>query len=166
MEINPELEKPKDPKMKIPPLDPEGSAGVAFNQPMVAPKDGTFLSPKLYSNTFGLTSESLIDGTIFDADFSQSKRQRMLAEKPDGEASKLGFTPKVEIHSDVEVKIGLVFDDPSQMSIGGKAAVAIAIKEPSIFKNAKDLKPMSKNSFEGGNPELKGEVPPIINDKE
>ena len=114
MEINPELEKPQDPKMKIPPLDPEGSAGVNFNEKMIAPKEGSFLSPKLYGSTFGLTSESLIDGTVFEADFTQSKNQRMLEQKViDGEASKLGFTPKVEIHSDKEVKIGMVFDDPS-----------------------------------------------------
>ena len=100
--------------MKIPPLDPEGSAGVAFNEKMIAPKEGSFLAPKLYGNTFGLTSESMNDGTVFEADFGKSKRQRMLEKtENDGEASKLGFTPKVEIHSEKEVKIGLVFDDPS-----------------------------------------------------
>ena len=52
------------------------------------------------------------------------------------------------------------------MTVGGAAVLGMEIKEPSIFKNAKDLKSMSKESFEGGKPELKGEVPPIIDDKE
>jgi len=52
------------------------------------------------------------------------------------------------------------------MTVGGAAVLGMAIKEPSIFKNAKNLKAMNKDSFEGGKPELKGEVPPIIDDKE
>ena len=31
LKINKKLKEPKDPKMKIPPLDPEGGAGVGFN---------------------------------------------------------------------------------------------------------------------------------------
>lgn len=40
------------------------------------------------------------------------------------------------------------------------------IKEPTIFKSAKTLQSMTKDSFDGGLPQLKGEVPPIIVDKE
>ena len=52
------------------------------------------------------------------------------------------------------------------MTIGGAANLGMAIKEPSIFKSAKTLKSMSEDSFEGGKPELTGEVPPIIDDTE
>jgi hypothetical protein len=80
---------------------------------MVAPKEETTLPPKIYDNTFGMSSESLVDGTTFEAKFKKSKKQRMLEGKEiEGEASKLGYTPKVDIHSDSEVKIGLTFDDP------------------------------------------------------
>ena len=71
--------------MKIPPLEPEGAAGVGFNQKMVAPKTGTFLSPKLYDNTFGMVSESLVDGSKFKASFAKSKKQRLLEEKSEDE---------------------------------------------------------------------------------
>ena len=74
--------------MKIPPLEPEGTAGVGFNQKMVAPKEGTFLSPKLYDNTFGMTSESLVDGSKFTASFGKSKKQRMLEESEDSDVVK------------------------------------------------------------------------------
>lgn len=40
------------------------------------------------------------------------------------------------------------------------------IKETSIFKSAKDLKSMSKDSFEGGKPELGGGLPPLTTDPE
>ena len=134
---------------------------------MVAPKEGTFLKPKLYSKTFGMKSVSLVDGSEFTADFGKSKDQRRLEETEiEGEASKLGFTPKVEVHSEKEVKIALVFDDPTQMTIGGAANMGMEIKEPSIFKSSKTMKSMSEDSFEGGKPELTGEVPPIIADKE
>ena len=72
----------------------------------------------------------------------------------------------MEVHTEKEVKIALKFDDPSQMTIGGAANLGMAIKEPSIFKSAKTLKSMSEDSFEGGKPELTGEVPPIIDDTE
>ena len=167
LKLNKKLAKPKDPKMKIPPLDPEGAAGVGFNQKMVAPKAGTFLPPKLYDNTFGMSSVSKIDGTTFNADFKKSKKQRMLEGKEtDGEAAKLGYTPKVVIHSATEVKIGLEFDNPQEVSIGGAADLGMEIKEPSIFKSAKTMKSMSEDSFDGGKPKLKGEVPPIVSDKE
>jgi len=52
------------------------------------------------------------------------------------------------------------------MTIGGAANLGMEIKEPSIFKSAKTLKSMSEDSFDGGKPELKGEVPPIIADPE
>ena len=69
MKKNKKLEAPDDPKIKIEPLDPGGSAVVSFNQRMVAPKNGTFLSPNLYESTFGMTSISLNDNTIFTASF-------------------------------------------------------------------------------------------------
>ena len=166
LKVNKKVKTPKDPKMKIPPLDPEGAAGVGFNQMMVAPKKGTFLPPKIYDNTFGMKSESLVDGSEFKAEFSKSKKQRLLEQTDElsGEASKLGYTPKVEVHDDKEVKIGLVFDNPAQMTIGGAANIGMEVKEPSIFKSAKTLKSMSEDSFDGGKPELKGEVPPIVDD--
>ena len=57
--------------MKILPLDPEGSASIKFNENMMAPKYGITLPPKIYDNTFGLKSESLIDGTKFEGQFSK-----------------------------------------------------------------------------------------------
>ena len=86
--------------MKIPPLEPEGGAGVKFNQDMVAPKSGTFLSAKLYDNTFGMKSESLVDGSVFEGKFQQSERQRALeAVDKDSEASKIGFTSFPQVHT-------------------------------------------------------------------
>ena len=153
--------------MSIPPIDPEGAVGVKFNQDMVAPKEGTFLSPKLYDNTFGMISVSLVDGSVFNAGFNKSRRQRILEEGSiEGEADKLGYTPKVVTHSGKEVKIEIVFDDPKKMTMGGTADLGMEIKEPSIFKSAKTLSSMSKDSFEGGKPELQGELPPIIADPE
>ena len=100
--------------MSIPPIDPEGAVGVKFNQDMVAPKEGTFLSPKLYDNTFGMKCVSLIDGSVFSAGFNKSNKQRMLSEgRIEGKADKLGFTPKVVTHSGKEVKIEIEFDDPT-----------------------------------------------------
>ena len=58
--------------MNIPPIEPEGAVGVAFNQNMVAPKEGTFLPPKLYDNTFGMSSVSLADGSKYEAEFAKS----------------------------------------------------------------------------------------------
>ena len=92
-------------------------------------------------------------------------KQRLLEESEvEGEASKLGYTPFVETHSSKEVKIGLVFDNPDVMAMGGASNLGMAIKEPSIFKSAKTMKSMSEDSFKGGKPELNGEVPPIVND--
>ena len=66
----------------------------------------------------------------------------------------MGYTPKVVTHSGKEVKIEIVFDDPKKMTMGGTADLGMEIKEPSIFKSAKTLSSMSKDSFEGGKPEL------------
>jgi hypothetical protein len=136
---------------------------------MVAPKEGTFLTPQLYENTFGITSISLNDGSSYKATFIKSKKTRILEEKSEeifGEASKLEFEPKVEIHSDLEIKIGLLFEQPNLMTLGGVANIEIEVKEPSIFKSAKTLKPIDGNSFKDGKPKLAGEVPPIIIDYE
>lgn len=169
--INKNAEKPEDPKLNIPPIDPKGEVDVAFNQDMVAPDVGVFLPPKLYDNTFGMTSESLVDGSKTTAEFSKSKKQRILEETTDslelkGEASKLSYTPRITIHSAKQVQIKIEYDDPAQVSIGGSASVGMEIKEPSIFKSAKTLKSMSEESFDGGKPQMKNEVPPIINDPE
>ena len=72
---NKDLEIPEDPKVKIHPLDPGGSARVSFNQKMVAPKNGTYLSPVLYDKTFGMTSVSLNDGSMFKASFVKNTRK-------------------------------------------------------------------------------------------
>ena len=50
--------------------------------------------------------------------------------------------------------------------MGGTADLGLEVKEPSIFKSAKTLSSMSKDSFEGGKPELNEELPPIIGDPE
>ena len=43
--LNPKVQKPKkDPKLSVPPINSDGSVGVDFNQEMVAPKEGSFLS--------------------------------------------------------------------------------------------------------------------------
>ena len=153
--------------MNIPPIDPKGAVAVNFNQEMMAPKQGTFLSPKLYDNTFSMTSVSLVDGSIFNASFNKSKSQRMLKEGSiEGEADQLGFTPKVVTHSGKEIKIEIIFDDPKKMTMGGTANLGMEIKDSSIFKSAKTLISVSKDSFEGGKPELKGELPPIIDNPE
>ena len=60
-----------------------------------------------------------------------------------GEASKLGFVPNVEIHSDLEIKIGLEFENPDILSVGGVARIEIDVRELSIFKSAITLKPMN-----------------------
>ena len=52
------------------------------------------------------------------------------------------------------------------MKMGGTADLGLEVKEPSIFKSAKTLSSMSKDSFEGGKPELNEELPPIIGDPE
>ena len=107
-----------------------------------------------------------MDGTSYNAEFKKSKKQRLLeGSETEGEAAKLGYTPKVIIHSQEQVKIGLEFDNPQEMSIGGAANLGMDIKEPSIFKSAKTMKSMSEDSFDGGKPKLKGEVPPIVSDK-
>lgn len=64
--------------MKFPPIEPDGKMGVGFNQDMIAPKTGTYLSPKLYDNTFGVAVTSKQDGTTFLGGFNKSKKQRLL----------------------------------------------------------------------------------------
>jgi hypothetical protein len=74
MKKNKNIKPPEDPKLKIHPLDPGGSAKVSFNQRMIAPKKGSFLHPNLYDNTFGISAESLNDGTIFKASFVKKNK--------------------------------------------------------------------------------------------
>ena len=73
----------------------------------------------------------------------------------------MAYTPKLKTHDSKQIKIAIEFDDPEQMSIGGVAELGMDIKQPSVFKSAKDLKSMSKDSFDKGKPKLKGEVPPM-----
>ena len=44
--------------------------------------------------------------------------------------------------------------------------MGMVIKETSLFKSAETLDSMTKDSFEGGKPELDGGLPPQIADKE
>ena len=78
----------------------------------------------------------------------------------------MAYTPKIKTHNSNEIKIAIEFDDPEQMSIGGAAKLGMDIKEPSLFKSAKDLTPMSEDSFDGGKPKLTGEVPPMTSNKD
>ena len=49
MKKNKKLEPPPDAKINIAPLTPEGAVNVGFTQPMLAPKKGTYLKPKIYN---------------------------------------------------------------------------------------------------------------------
>ena len=166
MKKNKKLEAPDDPKIKIEPLDPGGSAVVSFNQRMVAPKNGTFLSPNLYESTFGMTSISLNDNTIFTASFIKNISRLLQEVEEESEAQKLSFKPNVIIHSDTKIKINLEFDNPDYLTVGGLASIELFIKEVSIFKSATTLKPLDMASFEKGVPKMIMEVPPIISNYE
>lgn len=76
------------------------------------------------------------------------------------EPNKLAFTPILESHNATDIDVTIEFDNPSQLSIGGSAQMCMEVKETSIFKSAKNIKSMSKDSFEGGKPELGGALPP------
>ena len=86
LQTNKKLKSPDDPTIKIHPLDPGGSARVSFNQRMVAPKKGTFLSPSLYDKIFEITVESLNDGTSITASFVKKKNRLLKSKMQSGDA--------------------------------------------------------------------------------
>ena len=71
----------------------------------------------MYDNTFGMTSESMTDESVFTAGFGKSKKSRMLKEtdkdkEDESEVSKMAYTPKIKTHNSNEIKIAIEFDDP------------------------------------------------------
>ena len=94
------IKLPPPPKIGIAPLNPNGAVDVKFTIPMLAPKKGTFLQPKVYNKVMNLGVESKGDGTVFKGGFGETKKARMLrASEIDGEAAKMGFVPEISNHN-------------------------------------------------------------------
>ena len=66
---NKTIKPPPDPKIGVSPLTPEGGVDVKFSQPMLAPKKGTSLKPKIYNSVMDVGVESKVDGTQFKGGF-------------------------------------------------------------------------------------------------
>ena len=127
---------PPAPTMAIQPLTPEGGINVRFTQPTVAPTKDHSLVPKIYNNMLDISIESLNDGSVFQGDFTKSKKMRRLqSAEIDGQASKMGFTPKIERHNSTGYGVKVEFDNPTELSVGGKAAIKVGVKETSVFKS-------------------------------
>ena len=65
LKMNKRIKPPSDPKIGISPLTPSGGVNVGFTQPMLAPKKGTLLRPKIYNNVMDIGVESENDSSIF-----------------------------------------------------------------------------------------------------
>lgn len=164
---NRSVKPPPDPKIGISPLTPEGGVNVGFTEPMLAPKKGSTLQSKIYNNIMDIGVESQGDDSIFKGAFGQSKKMRLLAAaEVEGDAAKMAFVPVISDHNSTGYAVNVEFDNPEALSIGGSAKLSMEIKEVSVFKTLKTLKPMDSKSFDAGKPELGGGLPPIIADPE
>ena len=76
----------------------------------------------------------------------------------------IAFSPIIDVHSSRLIGISLRFEDPSFLSVGGVAFLSLLVKEPSLFKSAKSLKPLDASSLVSGKPLYKEELPPLIAD--
>ena len=111
---------------------------------MIAPKNGTTLQAKIYDKTFEASSESMVDESVFFAQFEERSNKRSLKENEDtNELQMIGFTPSVESHEPISIKIKLSFHKPEFMAYGGNAFLSLLVEEPSVFKSAKTLKPVN-----------------------
>ena len=88
------------------------------------------------------------------------------SEEDIGDASRMAFKPVVSAHTEEGIKMGIEFDDPQEMSVKGQAQLKMKVKELTLFKTKKTMKNLDKNTFKHGEPELGGEVPPVIADEE
>ena len=112
---------------------------------MIAPKNGTFLPANIYDSTFLIKSESMVDESVFEGKFEESKRNRSLQEH--SELVIIGFTPRVDVHSPLNIEINLRFHNTESMSIGGNAFLNLQVKEPTIFKSSTTLRTINLSSF-------------------
>jgi hypothetical protein len=78
----------------------------------------------------------------------------------------MAFRPVVSSHTEGGLKMGLEFDNPEEMSMKGTASVKMKVKELKLFKSKKTMKALDRNTFKEGEPNLGGEVPPIVSDEE
>jgi len=73
------------------------------------------------------------------------------------------FNVTVEKHDPFEIDLKMHFKKPNQISIGSaKDRLIMRVLEVSLFKSAKTLKSMSKDSFEEGDSMIVKSVPPIM----
>ena len=64
----------------------------------------------------------------------------------------MAFTPIISGHNETGYNVEIAFDDPAQLSIGGKASLSMEILETSVFKSLETLKPLDESSFADGKP--------------
>ena len=86
------------------------------------------------------------------------------AEELEGDAKSMGFSPSIPRHNSTGYSINIDFDKPEFLNIGGTAELQLHIKEVSLFRSLKTLKPLDESAFVSGKPELRGPLPPIIDD--
>lgn len=141
----------------MPSITPDGTISLEFNQKMVAPKK--IQGASMYDNVFsvGIQDVNEVDDGGFTGGFTKSKKQRLL--EADEAGSKMSFAPKIAQHSGEVLSLGLEFDNPEEMSMGGAARMNIGVKEATVFKSATDLGSMEKDS-KAPTPVMSGELPP------
>ena len=70
----------------------------------------------------------------------------------------------IKVHNSTTLQIGLKFENPEYLSIGGSAELQMYIKEVTLFRSQRTLKPLDESSFKDGKPEYIGPLPPIQDD--
>jgi hypothetical protein len=152
-----------EPRIKIEPIDADGSVTISFNQDMVAPDT---LDPSLYPKIFSMKVESGLDGTSVKGDFeNQSKSRRLEGLDENDAAAALTFALEVTEHTARGIKIKAVFDNPAAVSALSKDKISFQIKELSLFKSASNLKPLDKSAFGDGDGSISKVSPPMITDE-
>ena len=121
MKKNKGLKPPSDPKINLSPLTPKGGVNVAFTQPMLAPKKGTTFNPKIYNSVMDIEIESINDQSTFKGAFGESKKRSLATQEESGEASKMTFVPIITDHNSTGYTVTVEFENPSEMTLGGKA---------------------------------------------
>ena len=81
-------------------MNPDGSVGVTFNQPMLAPEPGK-IDQCMYSVAFKFDVEAKDDGSKTSSDFCSPKKRHLQGIRKsttpvvEGEAAKMSFIPAV-----------------------------------------------------------------------
>ena len=112
-----------------------------------------------------ISVEAKSDNSVFKGNF-ETKGRILETDGIEEDVSKMFFTPKITNHNETCIAVNLVFETPEELSIGGRASVAIQIKENSVLKSKKTLKPIDSSSFRGKVSELNKVFPPLIHDPE